>query len=787
MEVSNLPTLSVLENPESYKTNYHYKDTDGNSPLHILATQSLPIIQSYVNEGHDMFAKNHLNQYPIDLVKDNDVKTYLDNKMKSFRNLRAIKVEQLKELKSQLPLDVDELQSLCMDLLIHHNVFSKRCMVEIKDLIKYKHELLHKNRLLEKSIGITGSVSDTDNYLKHIQYWKDQVEKQTETINNLKSRLKELEQDLVENQNYFKEAIQEQSKLHQEQLQNLEKQAEETQSVFLSFQRRHSNEIINAKQLQVEIELLKNVKSPDSKLTTEEQLKAEIIFLRKKLAEFEFEKDTLNENKKIAQHLDTVKSRLMVNQLAPPKSKSISELNDIRNSTSSNVSKDVRSSIATTYTLNSKDDELVLVKSENGQVVVKHGVIKKLIDRLLDPTTYDNQFMQTFMLTYKSFIKPLDLIDFIIRKCKTGSIVEDSTVIVPSPPLTLKCVNLLKYWCDQYWTDFQMDSELFKKLDDFINTLENVKLAQMLRNLVNRKQTGVEAPVIDMPTDCPKPILPKSLIKRLADFPKDKVRPESIYWTPFVRRANDESNTFRLKLAELDPLEVARQLTLIEHELFTSIKPRELVGLAWMKDDKEILAPNIIRMVRWSNHIIQWLVTEIVTLKDNPKLRIAMVEKIITIAKHCFTLNNFNGIKEILAALQTSSVYRLKKTKEAIQPKYQKTLDELNTLTATEMNYKNLRAKIHAVEPPLIPFPGVYQSDLVFLEGCGKDIDDQSRINFQKFQKIAAYIIELQTYQKVAYHLENVPEIQDMIKEYPGLDEDSAYSLSLICEPRNTQ
>lgn len=52
-----------------------------------------------------------------------------------------------------------------------------------------------------------------------------------------------------------------------------------------------------------------------------------------------------------------------------------------------------------------------------------------------------------------------------------------------------------------------------------------------------------------------------------------------------------------------------------------------------MKDDKEIRAPNIIRMVRWSNHVIQWLVTEIVTLKDNIKQRAAMMERIIQTAK----------------------------------------------------------------------------------------------------------------------------------------------------------
>lgn len=101
------------------------------------------------------------------------------------------------------------------------------------------------------------------------------------------------------------------------------------------------------------------------------------------------------------------------------------------------------------------------------------------------------------------------------------------------------------------------------------------------------------------------------------------------------------------------------------------------------------------------------------------------------------------------------------------------------------MNFKNLRTRVHNVDPPLIPFPGVYQGDLVFLETSGKDKLEGGYINFGKLQKIASYVIELQTYQKMAYQLQSVPEIQEYIRNYQGLEDDAAYGFSLICEPRN--
>lgn len=129
-----------------------------------------------------------------------------------------------------------------------------------------------------------------------------------------------------------------------------------------------------------------------------------------------------------------------------------------------------------------------------------------------------------------------------------------------------------------------------------------------------------------------------------------------------------------------------------------------------------------------------------------------------------------------------------------VNGKYLRALEGLTKLTGSELNYKLLRSKIHSVDPPLIPFPGVYQGDLVYLDGYEKNTVEDGMINFQKHQKLCSYVVELQvlshfvsnkkTYQKVLYQLHPVPEIQAMIKLYPTIDDDMAYKMSLYCEPR---
>jgi len=103
---------------------------------------------------------------------------------------------------------------------------------------------------------------------------------------------------------------------------------------------------------------------------------------------------------------------------------------------------------------------------------------------------------------------------------------------------------------------------------------------------------------------------------------------------------------------------MARELTMQEWEIFKSIEAREFLSQSWQKENKQLTAPNIVRMIDRFNRISFWVATEILT-KDR-KTQVRTIKKFIKTAYICYHMGNFNSMMEILSGLNNISVSRLK-------------------------------------------------------------------------------------------------------------------------------
>ena len=108
-----------------------------------------------------------------------------------------------------------------------------------------------------------------------------------------------------------------------------------------------------------------------------------------------------------------------------------------------------------------------------------------------------------------------------------------------------------------------------------------------------------------------------------------------------------------------------------------------------------------------------WVVTQIVKAEDF-KTRVALVSRFIELAHHCILMNNYNTGMEIMSAFNASPIFRLQKTWDGLSGSIANMLNSMKQLLGSANNYKVYREKLHTIQPPCVPYFGVYLTDLTF-------------------------------------------------------------------------
>eukprot|EP00004_Rigifila_ramosa_P020208 TRINITY_DN5232_c0_g1_i1.p1 TRINITY_DN5232_c0_g1~~TRINITY_DN5232_c0_g1_i1.p1 ORF type:complete len:1294 (+),score=320.90 TRINITY_DN5232_c0_g1_i1:317-3883(+) len=383
----------------------------------------------------------------------------------------------------------------------------------------------------------------------------------------------------------------------------------------------------------------------------------------------------------------------------------------------------------------------------------------KLIEKLTSEKGTDMDFNKTFLLTYRSFCTPVELLEHLETRFSTVLPPDTEDGAATMKTVRLKVINVLKMWVDQSYEDFN-DSQypsLWPSLLLFLSKAEKTDVEQGVHNLMKlleKKKQERGKLVITREQKPPAPLVTKQLLSGKFD------------------------------LLDVDPLEVARQLTLIESEIFNEIESKECLTQAWNSRDKETAAPHITKLIARFNDVSSWVATEIVS-QSNLKTRTRTLRRFIKIAHALKELNNLNGAMAIITGLGMTSIHRLKKTWKGLEQKWEKEFQTIKSLLSPLGSFKKMREFLHTVDPPCIPYLGVFLSDLTFIEDGSRDTVHNGLINFEKRSMVANVIKELQLYQQ-PYNLEVVPQLRSMLVVLHWVNEDVLYSKSCTLEPRES-
>ncbi|EIN12588.1 ras GEF [Punctularia strigosozonata HHB-11173 SS5] len=406
---------------------------------------------------------------------------------------------------------------------------------------------------------------------------------------------------------------------------------------------------------------------------------------------------------------------------------------------------------------------------------VRGGTIPALVERLTTHEKSDIKFNQAFLMTYRSFMTPDELCDQLFARFAITPPDElnpkelEEWNMIKQHIVQTRVLNTLRTMVlDEELDPEGEDAEMLERIKAFANSAfasseqpSQQAAAKALGNLTERVQHGY-SPVrkVVSTEQPPQPIVPRSVNRKL--LPTD-----------------------------IDPLELARQLSIIESQLFQKIRPAECFARAQGRHRTD---DNIAVLIKTSNRIVNWL-ADCVLGKESPVQRAAVVKHFINVADKCRELNNFSSMWAIVSGLNRPHIRRLKRTWEHVDNRTTQRFRACEALLDSTLNFENYRMALHNASPPGVPFFGEcrFMSALTFIEDGNQDRLGDEMINFVKRQRSADIVTRIKLWQSKPYSFKPVPIIQTYLDESLTRFSDDEHlrdyfwNLSLRREPRERE
>lgn len=426
----------------------------------------------------------------------------------------------------------------------------------------------------------------------------------------------------------------------------------------------------------------------------------------------------------------------------------------------------------------------------------------ELVDRLLAPrmTRADNNFTDIFLCLYRKFAAPGELLTAIRARLERVKDDKNAHYLVKAE-VQLRIVEAIAKWLSLYPGDFARPVTR-EKLSQLIRSLSAEPIflpaAQQMRAHLEQKVAEdddtwwEQSDEVEQPAESGSgkdggqrgsdisegvgsmhldesgtPIQRRpsqgSELSASERGGKTAARFQFHSFEDYEREANTMVPTYLVPLnkaryrifMDIDPDDIADEITRIDWIMFSSIRIRDLVrhvSLPLDQKEKCKSLKNVNRMINHFNHVAKW-VANMILIRDKAKHRAPCLERFMVIASRLRQLNNYNGLAAVLAGINGTAIHRLSQTRAMVNQDVQKRFARLVLLMGTQKSHFAYRLAWENSPMPRIPFMPLHRRDLVSAEeGSRTFVGPQGdRINWKKFEVLGEVLLPIMKSQGTPY------------------------------------
>ncbi|GAM20023.1 hypothetical protein SAMD00019534_031980 [Acytostelium subglobosum LB1] len=429
-------------------------------------------------------------------------------------------------------------------------------------------------------------------------------------------------------------------------------------------------------------------------------------------------------------------------------------------------------------------------KTTNGTQTVSTSHLVKMIERATSDYCYDTSYIQDLLLTYPSFVTPLNLCDLLQQRYQSSApdnhVGQVDNWKKVHRVIQLRVVIFIKRWIEHFPDDFQ-DPLLMEKLNEF----DRIVVQNNMAALSLTQSTGTIVAGDSEPRLAGELSKKRESLTPAATSLIHVVPPESILPSPSALAAGEY-----LEVVDVSAIELARQFSLTMSTCYLLIQPREYLEICWEKvsdspspwvgrEQTGRPGANIHAYLERYDDLVRLVSTEVVKHSSLAK-RTATVERFIEAADKCLSFNDFSSVFCIMEGLANPSVERLTETFKALSGKAHATLDQLKVFVSKDNDFRRYRERLQNSQAPAFPYLKLLLEELYFIETSSPKLLPGGVINFFHYRELSRKILFAHDLTNSSIpHFKIVGTIQRLLNKPPQelFDDEVIRHYSLTCEP----